>query len=135
VNTRDRIASYVKALRAGEDVSECLQDVGEAAAPALIAAFNEESDRQIRREIVEIIWQYRSPANVPFLAGCLRDHDDEVRQQAIDGLISLGIPEARKALTTALERCRSGPQVEQDFAEYLAEAIESMDKQPPVTGE
>jgi len=134
MNTRDRIASYVKALRAGEDVAECLQDVGEAAAAALITAFNEESDRQIRRQIVEIIWQYRSPANLPFLAGCLRDYDGEVRQQAIDGLVTLGTAEARSALTTALERCRASPREEQDFADYLAEAIELIDQQPPVTG-
>ncbi|HVP13093.1 MAG TPA: HEAT repeat domain-containing protein [Phycisphaerae bacterium] len=129
------IAHYIEELRQGGGADYCLTEAAETAVPLLVAAMKAETEPDVRRGLVYAIWQYRLPSTAPFLADLLEDRDDEVRQQALDGLITLGTPEARRAIEAALARCRNRPEEQGDFAKYLAEAIELMDEREEFSGE
>lgn len=48
--------------------------------------------------ILEVIWQHRDKAAIPFLASALRDPDACVWKQAIDGLVAIGGSESLNVL-------------------------------------
>ena len=125
----ERVAYYIERLRGGDDDAWYrLVEAEDAAVPLLIHAACAETDAEVRAELVEIIGQHRLASTVGFLAQCLEDRDIEVRQQAIDGLLAISSADARRALQTALERCRSLAGDSAEFGAYLQEAIELMDE-------
>jgi hypothetical protein len=63
---------------------------------------------------------------IPFLSEVLNDPKEEVWKQAIDGLVTIGSPEAVKSLRAARERHFSSPNVAKDFCGWIDEAIQQI---------
>ncbi len=75
--------------------------LGPSALPILIDAFRREPDNSVRAFLLNVIWEFRSPASIPVLAEALNDPDPEVWKQALDGLVTIKSKEARNALQAA----------------------------------
>lgn len=128
-NPADQVQYCVERLREGhEDAFFSLLEIDGAAEPLLLQAAASELDPKVRCELVEVVGQRRRTSSVPFLADRLFDQDWDVRQAAIDGLMTVNSVEARRALEQALALCRSSGEREARFAEYLIEAIAMIDE-------
>ncbi len=75
------------------------------ALPLVAEAYGRESDGQRRESLVHCLWQFRDIAALPTLSAALRDPDDHVWKEALDGIVTLGgdaalgvLEEARDAL-------------------------------------
>ena len=67
-----------------------LIEAGAEILPLLEAQFSIESSPQRRRIITRIIWEYRAPSSLAFLASVLYDPDESVWQEALNGIITIG---------------------------------------------
>jgi hypothetical protein len=103
-----------------------LLELGQEALPLLIAEAGSPNYRDLRANLVEVIWQYRQPEAVAFLGAALNDPDPAVWMQALDGLVVLGGPDAvaqvREALARIDRRGSSGGPSE----EWLREALDQI---------
>ena len=95
---------YVRQARSGhtEDAFFGLLDLVDDPISALQEVYRIELDPEIRSLIVEVVWQRRQPSAIPFLANALVDPHPEAWKQALDGLVALGTPDAKRALETAI---------------------------------
>jgi HEAT repeat protein len=62
------------------------------------AACGAERTPERRAMLIHCLWQYRDRAAVPTLGSALRDADDQVWKEALDGLVTLGGAEAERVL-------------------------------------
>ena len=117
----EHIAYYLERFRRGDRDDAChgLLELGSEALPGLIAAVRAEEDRELRRVLLEIVWQCRDAAAVPFLLEMLDESEPEVWKEALDGLVTLASP----AVLHALEAKRHGVSRPDGFAIWLAEAM------------
>jgi hypothetical protein len=97
------VAYYLNRVREGwgDDAFCGLIQADAAVIPHLIHALARAENRDIRGEIVHCIWQHRRPETIAFLAEALRDPEPCVWQEALDGLVAMGGPEATRALEAA----------------------------------
>ena len=95
------VAYYLDRLdgREAGNAFEYLVEAPKEAVPLLIDAYHREARASRRAEIVEIVWQFRDPATVQFLATALREPH---RLQWRLSCLSLDSSTAR----TALSPCR-----------------------------
>jgi hypothetical protein len=105
-----------------------LIDADPAIIPALISAFRAESGVEARAFLVEVVWQRRLPSTIPFLAEVLHDAEPAVWQEAMDGLVTLALPEALAALRSARRRPFTVQQEANDFRDSLEDAIEEAEE-------
>jgi HEAT repeat protein len=126
-----RIAWYLDRLRGGEpnDVFFDLIELGTSALPILIDAFRREPDNSVRAFLLNVIWEFRSPASIPALAEALNDPDSEVWKQALDGLVAIKSKEALSALQAAKHRRPETDAETIEFRSWLDEAIEQLTEQ------
>jgi HEAT repeat protein len=117
----NRVAEQLQRVRRGDpgDAFFNLLEMEHDVLPELMAAFRAESDRDVRAFIVNVIWEHRQPSVISFLGEALRDPEQIVRQEALDGLAALASPEALDVLTSAREQASDG-----EFRGWLDEAIE-----------
>jgi HEAT repeat protein len=106
-----------------------LLEAGDEVVPELKTAFEHESDTACRALIVEVLWQRRDPAIIPFLAAALNDSATEVWQTALDGLVAIGSPEALAALQAVRQRVGIQSHQLEEFRSWIDEAIEQIDEQ------
>ena len=100
-----------------ENTFHSLLEAGDGLIPRLKARFALERDPTHRTALVELIWQYRNPAVIPWLARVLDDPDDDVWQEALNGLVTFGAADMiRAALSDASPVKR----------EWLEEALEQI---------
>jgi HEAT repeat protein len=64
-------------------------------------AYRSELDPDRRWAAIHCLWQYRDHAALPALSAALRDADERVWKEALDGLVTLGGPSAARALQEA----------------------------------
>jgi HEAT repeat protein len=96
--------------------------------PLLPAEYRTTADSELREFLVRVTWEYRDPTTIPFLATALRDPADRVWKQAIDGLVTIGSPEAISVLRAAYDTAaKAGPFDER--RDWLREAIEQCEAQ------
>src|SRR5688572_25450542 len=69
--------------------------------PLVAGAYGRELDPDRRWAAIHCLWQYRDHAALPALSAALRDPDDRVWKEALDGLVTLGGPSAARALQEA----------------------------------
>jgi HEAT repeat protein len=91
----------------------------------LEAAYHGETDPEIRSLIVHAVWQHRLPATIDFLAVALRDPNERVWKEALDGLVVLASTTSRKALEAELERIADD---DPDYRSWIVEAIGQIDE-------
>jgi len=96
-------------------------DLGPAGLPPFMAALETEKDPKRRERLTRIIWQFRNAAALPALASALGDPCDRVWKEAIDGLVTLGGPEAISILGGA-HAAAVGPDAAEKRS-WIAEAI------------
>jgi hypothetical protein len=91
--------------------------------PELINAFHSEKDPNVRAFLVETLWQQRDKRAIPTLGAALKDSDDRVWKEALNGLVTLASPESVDTLRNA--RDREFPNVPEcrAFLTWLEEAI------------
>lgn len=118
---QDFVAKHLDALRKGDVESALcrLVEAGPDVLPHVESAFRDERDPVVRAGLVRAVWEQRRPQSVPFLARALDDPIPEVKKTALDGLVTIGGPEVRRVLESAL--MASDPK--SDWADWLREAL------------
>src|SRR5262249_41615809 len=92
----DRVAYYLQSLSGPDDENAChrLIELGPAVIPYLESKFKIALDARTRQAMVKIAWQSQSRQSLPLLQDVLEDAHDHVWKEALDGLVSIGGPEA-----------------------------------------
>ncbi len=120
---------YLTALRAGsDDALHRLLEMPPEILPMVVAAYSTEEDPAVRAALVHVAWEQRSADALPILETALNDPVPAVWKEALDGVVVLGSPEARRILLSAR---RVRPDRETDgsytFEEWIADAIKQID--------
>lgn len=108
----------------GEDALCPLRSLPETL-PLVTEAYHREVDGRQRQLLVRCLWQYRDVTALPTLAAALRDPDDGVWKEALDGIVTLGSEAALRVLHEAravLSETRK-PSVR---GEWIDEAIDQL---------
>jgi HEAT repeat protein len=115
---------YVEKARTGDSEAAFhgLRALANSTLPALQDAYRSETDADVRALLVHAIWQHRQPSAIEFLGDALRDPSPEVWKQALDGLVTLASPEAKRVLQVAATRDEN-----KERRDWIAEAIEQVD--------
>ena len=114
------VSQLVNALCDGDDDAfHTLIEADRAIIPLLIQQFTAQTYGADRARIIEVIWQHRDKATIPFLAWALNDPHSDVWKQALDGLVTIGGIESRNALIGF----RSDIAVDNERASWADEAI------------
>lgn len=93
----------------------------------LIAAYHSEHDAKARAFLVKVAWQRRNPAAVPFLREALMAAEEEIWQEALDGLVTAASRESLLALHSARARKFPDNTAARRFHLWLQEAIEQVE--------
>ena len=95
------VSQLVNALCDGDDDAfHTLIEADSAILPMLIQQFRARTYGADRTRIIEVIWQHRDKATIPFLASALNDPHSDVWKQALDGLVTIGGIESHNALVS-----------------------------------
>lgn len=93
---------YLTELPAGSgDALARLLDMPPNILPMVVAAYSTEQDPGVRANLVRVAWEQRSADALPILETALDDPVPAVLKEALDGLVTLGSPEARRVLVSA----------------------------------
>ena len=120
------IAYYLERYRLGdtENAFSSLIELDHEALPELMAEFRAATDTDLRVFLLNAIWQHRQPSVIPLLGSALREGENAVWRQAMDGLVALACPEALEALGLAKTREFPRQHDTEEFRAWLEEAIE-----------
>jgi HEAT repeat protein len=123
--SREEIAELIAQLHGpqGESAQCSLTSMPETLS-MVAAACRAEREPERRAMLIHCLWQYRNPAAVPTLGSALRDADDQVWKEALDGLVTLGGAEAARVLRDA--RAALVGDETRVKREWLEEAIEQL---------
>ena len=102
INWEEYIAYYIESLPTKDGALHCLMEVDAEALPFIYAAYDRAAEPNVRWALVKAVWEHREPSSIPFLARALNDPADEVWNEAISGLQTIGTADARAALNAAL---------------------------------
>lgn len=91
--------------------------------PALVNAYHQQSDLDIKASLVEIIWQHRQPETLSFLLEALQLQHDAIWKNALDGLVTIGGADGLNLLETERNRLLASPLATQNRLEWIDEAI------------
>jgi hypothetical protein len=121
-----KIAEFLKKSRTGDEETAffALLEVPGDITPTLVEAFRRETHRPTRVLLTKVAWQRRDPSVIPFLGEALHDPQEEVRQEALDGLVSFGSSEALDLLRIARTREFTNDADTKRFRRWLEEAIQ-----------
>jgi HEAT repeat protein len=98
---------------------------GIAAVPFFLRAFAEESNPQRRVKLIRVIGQFRDPSVLPTLAGALRDINENVWKDALDGLVTIGGDRSLEVLREARADAARLPDASKKI-EWIDEAISQL---------
>lgn len=108
----------------GEDALCALTSMSEAL-PLVADAYYREPDAERRESVIHCLWQYRDHAALPTLRAALRDPDDRVWKEALDGLVTLGGTAAQRTLQEERAALPEGINA-RERQEWIDEAIEQI---------
>jgi hypothetical protein len=100
--------------------------MGEAVLPFLVRAYRAETDPSRRSLLVEVAWEGRTSKAIDFMAEALKDPNDQVWKQALDGLVTLSGPESLEVLQSALEESRMDPKQARVRIVWIQEAMDQI---------
>lgn len=122
------IGALIEKFRSGDEDGALrgLIELPDDAVPELIGRFRTETLAPVRALLVKALWERRAPSLIQFLGEALRDSEEEVWQEALDGLVALASNDALAALHAA--RLQGANRVENDrrFELWIQEAIEQV---------
>lgn len=97
------VRAAVEKFRSGDEESaffELLEMPGDAL-PAMTDIFRTERLPEIRAFLVKVAWARRDQAALPLLSEALNASEEEIWQEALDGLVTLSSQEALDVLRSA----------------------------------
>jgi HEAT repeat protein len=126
-NLHEYVAHHLDRLDGPEakDAFHALIEAPKQIVPLLVEAYHKRTRSSMRAAIVEVVWQFRDPGAVPFLAAALRDDSEEIWRQALDGLVAIGGGGA----LDALRGHRGGLPARGEKAEWIDEAIGQIEQE------
>lgn len=95
--------------------------------PAMIQVFRKEQDADIRALLVKVAWERRDQAAVPFLKEALIQSEEQVWQQALDGLVAFASLESLDILQRARTHEHQDEAAAKRFRLWLEEAIQQVE--------
>jgi hypothetical protein len=95
--------------------------------PALIDAFRIEANAAIRALLVRVAWERRDHSALSFLGEALNELQEQVWQQALDGLVAFASPESLEILRRARHRDCEDDAAAGRFRLWLEEAIQQVE--------
>jgi hypothetical protein len=98
---------------------------------ALTIAFRTEQDPAIRTFLIKVAWQRGDRQAIDVFAQAVNESDEQIWQEALDGLVALASPEALAVLTAARTRELGDRSASQRFLSCAEEAIEYI-RHPPL---
>jgi len=116
-------------FRSGEEeaaFSELLEMPGDVL-PALIDVFRTEPDVASRALLVRAAWERRDRSALSFLGEALNELQEEVWQQALDGLVAFASPASLEILQRARHRDCEDDTAARRFNLWLEEAIQQVE--------
>jgi hypothetical protein len=116
------VSYYVLRLKSSEYFC---YDLPVKAIPLLVDKFYIERSPEIEASILEVIWQFRRPESIEFLASLLDDQNGLVWKASLDGLVSIGGFESKEAIRLAIIRNESSKMK----IEWFEEALEQISEQ------
>jgi HEAT repeat protein len=113
-----QVSHYISALRGADHENACrrLIELGPEVIPMVTTYFEREHDASVRATLVNIASQTNSSDAIPLLTEALNDVEPGVWKEALDGLVSLGGPDALEVIRQTRRRTP-------EKAEWLDEAI------------
>jgi hypothetical protein len=102
------------------------QDFGISVLPYFTDAFERETDPKRKVQLIHIIWQFRDAAVLPTLSAALYDPSPLVWKEALDGLVTLDLPECVQVIEAARARPFKKEKDSIYFQEWLDEAIQQL---------
>lgn len=105
-----------------DDAFHTLIEANKSIIPLLIQQFTTRSCGADRARIIEVIWQHRDRASIPFLTSALRDPHAEVWKHALDGQVTIGGIRSHAALIDF----RSELAEDSEQASWVDEAIDQI---------
>jgi hypothetical protein len=100
-NMDEMLHYYLKQLKSldNEDAYHSLLELEGNIIPSLIEIYNQESDVDIKEQLIEIIWQRKKDSEVlQFLSQAIKHENPIIWKMALDGFVSIGGPEVLKFL-------------------------------------
>jgi hypothetical protein len=127
-----RVSGLVEQLhgRAGDRALCNLISLGTAAIPLVAALYDRESQPRRRATIVHAVWEFRDSSALPALATALRDPDDRVWEEALDGIVTIGSPVALEVLEAARPAVGTFSDAEVR-RQWIDEAVEQLKRARP----
>ena len=125
-----QIKHYLEALQTKgfEYAFHGLLEIDKDILPELIETYRHEQNVEIRELLVEVIWEYREKSVIPFLGEALRDPEQRIWRQALNGLVTLASPEAVEVLSGAISYRLENPHKTEAFQKWLLEALEQAEE-------
>ena len=120
-----KIIESLKAFRAGDDEAAMttLLEAEEELVSALVEAYRQESDPEVRAFLVTVAWERREEQSTVFIVEALSDPAEEVWQAALDGTVALASPEMLDLLKSLRTTERADPAATRRFQICVDEAI------------
>ena len=94
-----------------------------AVIPLLIEAFRKAVSSGPRAAIVEVVWQFRRPEVIEFLAEALQEPEPLIWQQALDGLVTIGGAGALRVMQTVQGQLDPADSSSTQKLQWIDEAI------------
>ena len=127
--TVTEIKQIVANFRSGDEESAffTLIELPGDVLPALIEIFRGERTAAVRAFLVKVAWERREEAVIPFLGEALNESEEEVWQQALDGLVAFASPQSLEILQSARARVCSDSSNDKQLRLWLDEAIQQVE--------
>jgi hypothetical protein len=106
-----------------EQAYHSLIEAEPAVIPLLIEAFRKAVSSGLRATIVEVVWQFRRPETIEFLAAAFQESDPPIWQQALDGSVTIGGAEALRVMQKVREQLDSIDSLSAQKLQWIDEAI------------
>ena len=127
--TVSEIKQIVERFRSGDEESAffaLIETAGDVLTP-LIETFRAEQAAEVRAFLVKAAWERRDQAAIPFLGEALRESEEEVWQQALNGLVAFASPQSLEILQSARARPFSDASNDKRLRLWLDEAIQQVE--------
>lgn len=123
------IKKLVEEFRTGDKESAffTLLDISGDVLPALMEVFWTERSPKVRAFLVKVAWERREQSLIPFLGKALIENDEEVWQEALDGLVAFSSQESLEVLQSARSRKFKKETAAKRFNRWLEEAIQQVE--------
>jgi hypothetical protein len=123
------VRAVLKEFRSGDKEAaffELLEMPGDVL-PIMIDIFRSERLSEVRAFLVKVAWQRRDESVISFLGEALNAAEEEIWQEALDGLVTFSSQESLQVLQSARSRKFANDSASRHFHVWLEEAIQQIE--------